>query len=127
MSRGEVMEQIAWLVGKEPPLLLVDDVHARAEGNPFFTEQLVAAAMTDSPEGMLRPPGALPERLAELLAARAGGCGDDAQAVLAGLAVAGRPLGEAQLSQVTGLSLDAVRGACENWPRATCLPPARRR
>jgi DNA-binding CsgD family transcriptional regulator/tetratricopeptide (TPR) repeat protein len=109
MSRGEVMEQIAWLVGKEPPLLLVDDVYARAEGNPFFTEQLVAAAMTDSPEGMLRPPGALPERLAELLAARASGCGDDAQAVLAGLAVAGRPLGEAHLSQVTGLSLAAVR------------------
>ena len=51
----------------------------------------------------------LPARLAELLAARAGGCGENAGAVLAGLAVAGRPLSEGLLCEVTGLDVDVVR------------------
>ena len=110
MSRGEVSAQITGLVGEEAPGAVVDDLYARAEGNPFFTEQLVAAAMAESAGGVLRPPEGLPDRLAELLAGRVRGCGGDARAVLAGLAVAGRPLTEALLCEVTGLELDAVRG-----------------
>ena len=44
LSRGEAAEQITGLVGGPAPARLVDDLYARAEGNPFFTEQLVAAA-----------------------------------------------------------------------------------
>ncbi len=47
LSRGEAAEQIAGLVGAEPAGRLVDDLYARAEGNPFFTEQLVVAALTE--------------------------------------------------------------------------------
>jgi DNA-binding CsgD family transcriptional regulator len=121
MSRGEVAEQIAGLTGEEPSGSLVDDVYARAEGNPFFTEQLVAAAMTEATGGALRPPKGLPDRLAELLAERTGRCGGDAQAVLAGLAVAGRPLTEGLLCQVTELDRGSVRAALRELAAAQLL------
>ena len=46
LSRGEAAQLIAALVGAEPPGEFADDLFARAEGNPFFTEQLVATSMT---------------------------------------------------------------------------------
>jgi DNA-binding CsgD family transcriptional regulator/tetratricopeptide (TPR) repeat protein len=124
MSRGEIKEQTAGLLGGEPPERLADDLYARAEGNPFFTEQLVSAAMTDSPGSELRLPEGLPDRLAELLAGRAAGCGDDARAVLAGLAVAGRPLTESVLCDVTRLGLEAVRTALRELAAARLLAPS---
>ena len=80
LSRNEVAEQVTALVGEAPPEGLVEEVYARAEGHPFFTEQLVTAVITDS--GQL----ALPTRLAELLLARAARCDAEARAVLAALA-----------------------------------------
>ena len=109
LSQGEAAQLIAALVGREPPGRFADDLFARAEGNPFFTEQLVATAMAGPVGDVLRPPDLLPERLAELLTARASGCGSAGRAVLAGLAVAGRPLTEALLSEVAGLGSEAVR------------------
>jgi predicted ATPase len=69
LSQGEVAEQVTGLVGAPPPPGLVEQVYARAEGHPFFTEQLVAAAVTADLD-QLEQPVALPERLAELLVAR---------------------------------------------------------
>ena len=97
LSRGPVSPQV------------VEELYARAEGNPFFTEQLVAAALASGAGGELRVPSGLPARLAELLSARAGRCAGDAQAVLAGLAVAGRPLTEDLLGAITGLDTETVR------------------
>src|SRR5262245_11649473 len=57
LSRSEVAEQVTGLVGV-PPTELVEQIYTRAEGHPFFTEQLVAAAVTDS--GQLAGPVALP-------------------------------------------------------------------
>jgi hypothetical protein len=103
---------------------VVDELFARAEGNPFFTEQLVAAALAGGGGGGLRVPAGLPARLAELLTARAGRCAGDARAVLAGLAVAGRPLTEAQVGQVTGLDTDAVREGLRELTAARLLAEA---
>jgi hypothetical protein len=103
--------QVAGLAGGPVLPRVVDELYARAEGNPFFTEQLVAATLADASEGgLLQAPAGLPARLAELLAARAGRCAGNARAVLAGLAVAGRPLAEEPLAAVTGLDAEAVRG-----------------
>jgi predicted ATPase len=121
LSREEVAEQITGLLGGPAPPRLVDDLYARAEGNPFFTEQLVAAALAGPAGGGLRAPAQLPGRLAELLVARAGRCGGDGQAVLAALAVAGRPLTEAQLSSVTGLEVAAVRAGLRELAAARLL------
>jgi DNA-binding CsgD family transcriptional regulator len=111
LSRVEVAGQAAGLAGGPVPPGVVDELYARAEGNPFFTEQLVAAALADAPGGgLLAAPAGMPARLAELLAARAARCAGDARAVLEGLAVAGRPLGEDRLAAVTGLDAGEVRG-----------------
>jgi DNA-binding CsgD family transcriptional regulator/tetratricopeptide (TPR) repeat protein len=121
LSREEVADEIADLVGEPPPARFIDEVYARAEGNPFFTEQLVAAAQEESSGGVLRAPAGLPGRLAELLVARAGRCGGDAQVVLRALAVAGRPLSEDLLGGITRLDPDAVRGALRELGSARLL------
>jgi DNA-binding CsgD family transcriptional regulator len=120
LSREEVAEQVAELAGAPAPAPVVDELYARAEGNPFFTEQLVAA-VAGSSHGALRPGLALPARLAELLVARAGHCGAAATAVLSALAVAGRPLSEDLLGTVSGLDVDAVRGGLRELTAARLL------
>jgi DNA-binding CsgD family transcriptional regulator/tetratricopeptide (TPR) repeat protein len=120
LSRAEVAGQAAALAGGPVPAQVVDYLYARAEGNAFFTEQLLAAALAGQAEGGLQVPAGLPGRLAELLAARAGRCAGDAQAVLAGLAVASRSLGEDLLAAVTGLETETVRRGLRNWRRPGC-------
>jgi DNA-binding CsgD family transcriptional regulator len=118
LSKDEAAEQVAGLLGGPPPAQLVGELYARAEGNPFFTEQLVAAMLAGAAEG------GLPPRLAELLVARAGRCGHEGRAVLAALAVAGRPLTEDQLNEVGGLPGDAVRGGLRQLAAARLLAEA---
>ena len=123
LSRAEVAGQAAALAGAPVSPQVAWDLFARAEGNPFFTEQLVAAALAGQAGAGsgLRVPAGLPARLAELLAARAGRCAGDARAVLAGLAVAGRPLGEDVLAAVTGLEAGAVRRGLRELAAARLL------
>jgi DNA-binding CsgD family transcriptional regulator/tetratricopeptide (TPR) repeat protein len=121
LSRDEAAAQVAGLLGGPPPPGLVDALYGRTGGNPFFTEQLVAAAQAGPGEDVVRVPAGLPARLAGLLAARAGRCGGDAQAVLAVLAVAGRPLTEDLLGEVTGLDLATMRAGLRELAAAQLL------
>jgi hypothetical protein len=121
LSRPEVAGQVAALAGRPAPPGVVDELYARAEGNPFFTEQLVAAGLTGGAGEDLFVPAGLPGRLAELLAARAGRCAGEARAVLAALAVAGRPLDEDLVRAVTGLDAEAVRGGLRELAAARLL------
>jgi DNA-binding CsgD family transcriptional regulator/tetratricopeptide (TPR) repeat protein len=121
LSRAQVAGQAAALAGGPVSPLVIDYLYARAEGNAFFTEQLVAAALAGQAEGGLHVPAGLPARLAELLAARAARCAGDARAVLAGLAVAGRPLGEDVLAAVTGLETETVRRGLRELASARLL------
>ncbi|MGO9781087.1 MAG: ATP-binding protein, partial [Streptosporangiaceae bacterium] len=121
LSRAEVAVQAAALAGGPVSPQVSDYLYARAEGNAFFTEQLVAAALAGQAGGGLQVPAELPARLAELLAARAGRCAGDARAVLAGLAVAGRSLGEDLLAAVTGLGVEAVRRGLRELAAARLL------
>ena len=125
LSAQETAEQVAGLVGGLPPTHLASDVFARGEGNPFFTEQLVAATLADNPAGVAdRSPG-LPARLGELLEARAAGCTGEAQAVLAALAVAGRPLTEDVLVMMTGFAPEATRQGLRELAAARLLGEGR--
>jgi DNA-binding CsgD family transcriptional regulator len=110
LSRAEVAGQAAALAGGPVPPGVVEELFARTEGNPFFTEQLMAATLAGGAavDG-LRVPAGLPGRLARLLAARAGRCAGEARAVLDALVVASRPLDEDMLGTVTGLEAGAVR------------------
>src|SRR5579875_3302971 len=42
-TREEIAEQLAGILGHRPAPQLVEDLFRRAEGNPFFTEELIAA------------------------------------------------------------------------------------
>ena len=121
LSRDEVAQQVAGLLDGPPPTGVADEVYARSEGNPFFAEQLVADAQARPGRTGLGQPGGLPIRLAELLAARASGCGPDARAVLAALAVAGWPLTEDQLSAMAGLGAEALRAGLQELAAARLL------
>jgi DNA-binding CsgD family transcriptional regulator len=121
LSRADAAGQIAALAAAPVPPEVVEELYVRAEGNPFFTEQLIAAALADETAGGLWIPAGLPPRLAELLAARADRCAGDARAVLAGLAVAGRPLAEDLLCAVTGLDVAAVRRGLRDLAAARLL------
>jgi len=121
LSRAEVARQAAELVGGPLPPPVIDELYARAEGNPFFTEQLVAAALASGTDGSLQVPAGLPGRLAELLRARADRCAGEARAVLAGLAVAGRPLVDDQVAAVTGLARETVRRGLRELAAARLL------
>jgi DNA-binding CsgD family transcriptional regulator len=123
LSRDQAARQVAALVGAPVTPRVAGELFARGEGNPFFTEQLVAAALAGGAggEGGLAVPVGLPARLAELLAARAARCAGDARAVLAGLAVAGRPLGEDLVGAVTGLEAEAVRRGLRELAAARLL------
>ncbi len=124
LSRVEVAEQIAGLVGGPPPRRLVDDLYARGEGNPFFTEQLVAAALTGSAGGGLSAPAGLPERLAELLVARprlgggGGGWGRPGQE---------RGTGCAGAADGVGCSVGVGSGGCDGAAGGGAVGPDRLR
>ena len=122
LSRVQVAAQVAALAGGRVPTGVVDELFARAEGNPFFTEQLVAAALAGGAPGAgLRIPPTLPARLAGLLEARAGRCAGDARAVLDALAVADRPLEEGLLGEITGLEPEVVRRGLRELAAARLL------
>ena len=123
LSRTEVAGQAAALAGVPVSPQVIDYLYARADGNAFFTEQLVAAALAGQAGavGGLRVPAGLPARLAELLAARAGRCAGDARAVLEGMAIAGRSLSEDLLAAVTGLEAEAVRRGLRELAAARLL------
>jgi predicted ATPase len=53
-TRAEVAEQLAGLLGADPLTRLLDDLYARSEGNPFFTEELLLAARAAA-RGCCRP------------------------------------------------------------------------
>jgi len=122
LSWEETAQQVAALTGGPVSARVAAELYLRAEGNPFFTEQLVAAALNgEAGAGELSVPAGLPARLAELLIARAARCAGDARAVLAGLAVAGRPLTEDLLGAVTGLGTEAVRDGLRELAAARLL------
>ena len=85
----------------------LETVVDRAEGNAFFTEELVAAVGSAS----------VPRDLAGLLLLRLDSLAPDAQLVVRAAAAGGREVRDAELAAVTGLSADrfeaAVRSAVE--------------
>ena len=85
---------------------LASQVFARGEGNPFFTEQLVASAADGA---------GVPHRLARLLSARVRAVSPAAQEAITALAVVGRPIPIDALRVVT---LQDEEGCHRSGPRA---------
>ena len=109
-SRAELAEQLAGLLGADPPARLVQDIYARSEGNPFFTEELVLA-------GGGAGPAALPPSLQEVLLTRMVRLGHRTQQLLGVAAAAGPGVTQPLLAAVTGMAeadlLDGLREAVD--------------
>ena len=83
------------------PAAVRDAILARSEGNPFFAEELLAAACDEG--------GELPPRLRDVLTARVAGLDRPAQSLLRVAAAAGRDVSYALLVAVAAMPERAVR------------------
>jgi DNA-binding CsgD family transcriptional regulator len=95
--------QLVGILGAAPAAELVDAVFARSEGNPFFTEELLAAVRAGS--------GALPATVRDLLRGRVQVLPESARQVLEVVAVAGRQVSHRLLAAVAGLTDRQLDGA----------------
>ena len=102
-TREELAQQLSGILGHPPAPQLVEELLSRGEGNPFFTEELVAAG-GDSAEGRL------PEDIRDALMVRIEALSGDAQAVLRVAAVAGARVRHALLDAAAPLDRDALLG-----------------
>jgi DNA-binding CsgD family transcriptional regulator len=108
LSRENVADLVASLVDRDRGAAFVDDVVRRGAGNPFFTEQLVAAAGDAGPR---LPSAGPPPAVAQMLLGRVRAVSATASDVSAALAVAARPLTEAEL--VGCVDVDVTTGLRE--------------
>jgi predicted ATPase len=103
-TRAEVREQVSAILDGSPPPPLVDGLIERSEGNPFFTEELLASS---------RQPGVpLPDSLRDTLLARVEAQSPVVRDVLRIAAVTGRTVDHALLAAVARLSDDDLNGRC---------------
>ncbi|WP_204012025.1 helix-turn-helix transcriptional regulator [Virgisporangium aurantiacum] len=105
LSRPAMAELAEQALGGTPDDGLVEELHRRTEGNPYFAEELIAAAAGGQ---LTRQP---PRALADLLVARARRVSVPARGVLSALAVAGRPVPETVVARATGMTADEVASA----------------
>jgi DNA-binding CsgD family transcriptional regulator/tetratricopeptide (TPR) repeat protein len=95
LDQVQTTAQLVGILGAAPAAELVAAVFARSEGNPFFTEELLAVVRAGSRE--------LPATLRDLLRGRVQALPQPAQQVLRVVAVAGRRVPHRLLATVAGL------------------------
>src|SRR5215207_5795118 len=104
---GEVAQQLAGILQEPAPAALAERLYGRSQGNPLFTEELLAAL--EEGDGWL-----LPETLRDVLMTRVERLAPAAQAVVRAAAVLDRPITHGLLEAVAGLSAaDVMDGARE--------------
>jgi DNA-binding CsgD family transcriptional regulator len=101
-DRAELREALTDILGGAPSDDVVERLFARSEGNPLFTEELVAAGLDGR--------GAPPQSLRDAFLLRIERLSPDAQRLARAIAV-GRRLDEDTLIEVTPLDHTAVQGA----------------
>ena len=97
-TREEIVAQLTGILGRRPEARLVDELFARAEGNPFFTEELARAATGER----------LPANVADALMLRVEALSPPAQAVLRLAAVAGPRVSHGLLERAAGVTSDEL-------------------
>ena len=115
-TRAELAEQLAGLLGADPPARLIDDIYARSEGNPFFTEELLLAG---------GDPGVLPPSLQQVLLTRVVRLGQATQQLLRVAAAAGPGATQPLLAAVAGMDDQQLLGAYGRPSTGSCCCPSR--
>jgi len=101
-DRDELAEVLADILGEPPSAKLVERLFERSEGNPLYTEELLAAGLDGR--------GAAPQSLRDAFMLRIERLSPDAQAA-ARVIAAGRSLDEPMIAEVSGIEPDALRVA----------------
>jgi ATP/maltotriose-dependent transcriptional regulator MalT len=108
----EQRAQLDAILGRRIPRRLAERIHERAQGNPFYAEELLAS---EGPAVGAPTPGArgadedtLPVSLHDILAGRVAETSDDGRRVLRVAAVAGARTEDALLAAVTDLPDEAL-------------------
>ncbi|HXO07329.1 MAG TPA: AAA family ATPase [Solirubrobacteraceae bacterium] len=101
-DRAELREALADILGAEPDKHLVERLYARSEGNPLYTEELLAAGLDGR--------GAAPQSLRDAFIGRIERLSDPAQQAARAVAV-GRALSEQTIATVTGGDRDNTQTA----------------
>jgi DNA-binding CsgD family transcriptional regulator/tetratricopeptide (TPR) repeat protein len=101
-DRGELTEALADILGDAPSEDLVERLFARSEGNPLYTEELLAAGLDGR--------GAAPQSLRDAFLLRIERLSADAQQAARAIAV-GRRLDEGMLAELTGIEHGALHEA----------------
>ena len=114
LTRAELAEQLADILGAAPREDLLDRLFARSEGNPLFAEELLAAGMDGR--------GALPPTLRDALMLRIERLSEDAQELLRLLA-AGRRLDHQILADASGEDSRVLREALREAVAAQLVVP----
>jgi DNA-binding CsgD family transcriptional regulator/tetratricopeptide (TPR) repeat protein len=102
-GRADLDAQISSILGHRPGLELLDAIEGRAEGNPFFVEELLAYG-ADSPATRLPP------TLRDVLLTRVTVLSEDAQRILGYAAVAGRSVEADLLAEVAEVPEAEIEG-----------------
>ncbi|MQA86699.1 MAG: AAA family ATPase [Streptosporangiales bacterium] len=115
LTRREVGEQLAGILGRPPEPALVEEVYGRSAGNPLFVESLVDG------DGALR--AGLSDSLRDLLLAGVRRLPEETQRVLGAAAGAGNRVDDPLLAAVVGLDVDALADALRPAVDAHVLVP----
>ena len=95
LTREETAAQLAGIGDRPPPTDLVDEIHHRAEGNPFYAEELFAVAGSGD--------GGLPSTVRDAMLERLGTLGDRHQQVARVAAAVGRSVDDDLLAELVDL------------------------
>ncbi|HEY7702945.1 MAG TPA: AAA family ATPase [Candidatus Limnocylindrales bacterium] len=102
-GRAELDAQISAIVGHRPSVALLEAIEQRAEGNPFFVEELLASSAG-------APGERLPPTLRDVLMTRVTALTEDTQRLLGVAAVAGRTVEADLLAEVAGSAETDIEG-----------------
>ncbi|MDQ6696161.1 MAG: AAA family ATPase, partial [Actinomycetota bacterium] len=106
LSVSDVGSFLAAVYGRVPSYRVVAALHARTGGNPFFLEELLAAAHEDDPDELMSQP--LPWSLGELVRSQLEDLTAEQRCVLETAAVLGRRVGFDILATVSGFHEDEL-------------------
>jgi DNA-binding NarL/FixJ family response regulator len=115
LGETDIRAMISHLQPVPLPEREVRRIVARAEGNPFFAEELVSAAGDDC--------GSLPAELADLLLVRLDRLDDNGRLAVRAAAVAGRHVSHSLLAHASGLRDGDLDGALRAAVEANVLLP----
>jgi DNA-binding CsgD family transcriptional regulator/tetratricopeptide (TPR) repeat protein len=102
-GRAELDAQITAILGHRPGADLLDAIERRAEGNPFFAEELLASGADTAADH-------LPPTLRDVLMTRVTSQSEDAQRILGVAAVAGSAVEADLLADVAGSAETDIEG-----------------